>query len=353
MTDTYLDRLFLATHRSARTAGSARARPVAKPAAPDGSTRADDRSLDLRIPPGQWRETVRSRARKLRADAEALKRERRTSPTGPDPLDSEVLVPVNRADDLAAHDSVTPLEWWSGSEVEECWRLLRQAEEGLLGLAGGAALVQRARSALAHAEHSPGVDAVLTASLRTELEKQKPDETALRRAALDVVRTSHDLSDAQHQRVRSYRNQLMGVSAVLVLLAGALLLGLHLTSPDGVVGHLVPVPESFRLGTAPTVALVMFFGALGALFSAVPSLAQAPESNSPFNLPRQQALLKVLAGAWSAVLGLLFVQAQLLADNPAVASLGSLVALAVVFGAGQEAVTRFADHKASALLKTD
>jgi len=81
-------------------------------------------------------------------------------------------------------------------------------------------------------------------------------------------------------------------------------------------------------------------------------VAQIPASQAPFNPVWEQAGLKVAVGAWSAIVGLLVVTAGI-ATAPGGAnsstSLAGLLIIAALFGANQEALTRFADNKASKL----
>lgn len=50
--------------------------------------------------------------------------------------------------------------------------------------------------------------------------------------------------------------------------------------------------------------IVMIFGGVGALFTAIPAVSKIPSDYGPFNLPMQQALLKMVFGPLVAVIGL-------------------------------------------------
>lgn len=302
-------------------------------------------NVDGRIRAGVWRDEVMARATHLRSDARwlVLRAEVRPEALGA-PIDVEVFQPLDRVEALAARGRATFREWLSGSQVEECWRLLRQAEEGLLHLVADGSVPTRAKQARAHGLRMLGSDDPLRVVLDEALGGSAPP-AALRAIALDVVRASHEASDRQHRQLRSFRNQLLGLSVVLVALGAILLVVQSAMEQD-----LIPVPQGLGMSATGMLAVVMFFGCVGALFSAVPSLAAMPETSSPFNLPRQQAVLKVVMGAWSAVIGLLVVNAGLAAGAADTSSLGGLMVVAALFGAGQEAVTRFADQKAGTLL---
>lgn len=306
-----------------------------------------------RIRSGAWRDEAKSRATRLRTEARWLElRDEVLRKARGEPMRVEIFTPLDRVDQLAGQDRVRFREWLSGSQVEECWRLLRQAEEGVLQAVADDGVAARSQGAIAHGEERLGRDHVLVTSLQSHLDLGSPP-AALRIAALDVVRASHEVSDRRHRLMRLFRNQLIGVTTALVLLAGAALLGQFLINEN----RLVPAPADAELSPTIALAMVMFSGCIGALFSAVPSLSEIPETASPFNMARQQAYLKIATGAWSAVVGLLVVNAGLVSTEAgtgaASTSLGGLVILAALFGAGQEAVTRFADNKARDLLRSD
>jgi hypothetical protein len=238
---------------------------------------------------------------------------------------------------------------WSGSQIEACWAELRLAEEALVQLVGPNRLLGLAEEALNHARaYLPAGDARvehLQASVRAWRDTDRPDEEALRAAIVPVLAAGHEASDRSHQNLRAYQNLVRLLTIVLVVLA-ALLSAVALALGEGIAGLLV-APETVAPGWS--VVLALLAGAIGALFSAIPSLAQIPESNAPFNPVREQAGLKVAVGAWSGVVGLLAVSSALTSGPADATTLPGFLIVAALFGANQEALTRFADHKASAL----
>lgn len=274
----------------------------------------------------------------------------------------EVCEPLAGARTLMtkSRGSISPKRWWTGCEIEEAWRLLHQAEAGLLLAVNDDEVVARSRGVLASSrailtskderiamlEKSIGDrDKDAHAAARpADVDQTVPAPDALRRAVVAVVHGRHQTTDALHQLTRSYRNTILTASASLAGLAGVLIL---LQS----VADFTLFDESSRVGLGPTefLVFVMFFGCLGAVFSAAPSIATQPKSASPYAVARQQVIFKVAVGAWSAIIGLLAVTTGLVTPNTGeTAAFGSLAALAMiaaVFGAAQEAMTRFADRK--------
>jgi hypothetical protein len=77
-------------------------------------------------------------------------------------------------------------------------------------------------------------------------------------------------------------------------------------------------------------------------------MAAIPNVTSPFNFPLQQAFVKTTFGALTAIVGVVAI------GNAGVTngfdSLQSLIGVAVIFGAGQQAVTQFLDKRAGKII---
>ncbi|HET6967836.1 MAG TPA: hypothetical protein VFI44_06140 [Ornithinibacter sp.] len=286
---------------------------------------------------GLWREEALDRAGRIRADLLLLPQA--------DPRVVRALGHVDEAVRLAA-GRTNPAEWWSGGRVEACWRELRLAEEVVLDVGSAHEVGARVLDARTHAAYYLGTEDTRTKNLATLLERGAafPDLVPAARIALAA---SHEASDREHRARRSFLNTLRATTALLAVLAASL----------------VAAVAAWEWELLPTVAdrqpveltiIAMLFGALGALFSAIPSIAQMPSKAQTFSTVRIQAVLKVVVGAWSAVVGLMAVTASLATTGLGAATgdtqtLAGFAMVAAFFGAGQEAVTRFADHKAADL----
>lgn len=243
-------------------------------------------------------------------------------------------------------------QWWTGALVEEAWRLIRRAEESLVEMTPDPDIVslnQEATTALARAklllpDADPRVTAVRDASSPNG--PGGPDPVVLRSSVVNLLKAVNAESARQHQAQRALRNRLRILTMTLGLGALALLVvGLVW---DSMPKDLAIAPPSLSGGTWLAVAVVA--GAVGALFSAIPSLALNNAKAMSFETTAQQALLKVVIGAWSAPLGVLAVTAGLGAGAGAGtnATVAGFVMMSALFGAAQEALTRFADQKADA-----
>lgn len=241
-----------------------------------------------------------------------------------------------------ACDPTRPSDWWTGAQVEACWRELRLAEEAIVHVCDKPRLDALAQDALNHARaYLPAGDKRVE-RLHQVLQTQASEEPALRSSIAPVLAAGHEASDKAHQDMRSYQNLLRTITLVLAFLAAA-----SSVVAVVVVGTERLLPGPIWLSQGWTVVVTFAAGAMGALFSAIPSLAQIPENGAPFNPIREQAGLKVVVGAWSGVIGMLAVTAGLQAAD--IKNLAGLLMVAALFGANQEALTRFADHKADKL----
>ena len=310
--------------------------------------RVAKRSFSGRVPGGLWRAEVLARVGRFRGDLKALE----TSPLAPvlpsEFLDSQIKQPLDRAEYLA-YNGHNPVEWWSGSQIEAAWWALRQAEENLVRATSDKGVIKRyGASALAHARGRLADDDPRVTDLTGILPHGKPED--IRAAALEVLREVHEVSDRQHQTQRQFRNTLR-VLTITLTLGGVALAAMAMvmpTFPLGVIG----VPKNITGGDWLPIAMAA--GAIGALISAVPSLAQMTGAATSFDSSRQQALLKIVVGAWSGPVGLIVMTAGLGTTATATASttapdttFAGFILSAALFGVGQEALTRFADTKAT------
>jgi hypothetical protein len=290
-----------------------------------------------------WRQAVTARADRLGQELHALTHTTRVH-EDPDFASAEVLGRLHHAGWLADGPSRVR-DRWSGAHIESCWRELHLAEEAMVHLSDSAHLPILAQRALTHAQaYLPAGDKRVK-HLESALRQVPRKSDDLRAAIVPVLAAGHEASDRSHQYLRSYQNMLRTLTLVLLGMAIVAVVGALGWAASG---DLLTAPQGLDGGWPIVVAFAA--GAVGALFSAIPSLAQIPESTTPFNPVREQAGLKVVVGAWSGLVGMLVVTSGLgeAAVQPASSVAGFLI-VAALFGANQEALTRFADHKASAL----
>lgn len=160
---------------------------------------------------------------------------------------------------------------------------------------------------------------------------------------IEVVRRSFNLSDSFHEDARSFRNRLV-VTTLLILAVAVSLVTMQWRLPEAAIFQLPP--DHSGLPRWALAMLIMVFGSVGALVTAIPAMAAIPTVRSPYNFPLQQGLLKVFLG--SAMVGVVVIGST--GVTTGFASLQALIGVAIVFGAGQQAITQFLDKRAGQLV---
>jgi hypothetical protein len=109
-------------------------------------------------------------------------------------------------------------------------------------------------------------------------------------------------------------------------------------------------------GTTPMprdVAEIALVGAIGGLLSVAFGLGSTGAPPSRYNVRGAQAALKPVAGAATALIGVLLVQSHLLVAPAERVSESLLLAYAAVFGFSQQLLTQFVDKRAGKLLEPE
>jgi hypothetical protein len=227
--------------------------------------------------------------------------------------------------------------WWYGRETEQAWSNLHEVEVRLVDLRPPAELPIACAEARVHARSLAKDD-----PRRVELKKAiKGGETLPIKAAIrSVLRAAHERRDQASKDARAFRNRLVILTALVVM--GAVAVALLQWLADI---RLVPPVKNGDPGRLPLLAVVMVFGSIGGLFSAIPAIASIPRDRSPFNVPLQQSMLKIAVGALAAVVG-----TAIVSNSAAIDTTPALIAMATAFGAGQQALTSFVDKRAATIL---
>jgi hypothetical protein len=297
--------------------------------------------IDMKKRGGAWREEVWDRIGRIRDSLSSNPNRHRT----------EVEEHLSRAEEIA---NASPWRWIArkGSRIEAAWREIRLAQETYLTGAADIEVPELARRAARSGAWHLGATDPDVVDLKAEIKADPIDTAVLRRRAASVAQRAHEASDANHRKLRAVGEQIAAAATGLAVLGIALVLAIArldwqflppVARPGGAI-------EGWQL-----VGLAMVSGLVGAMFSAIPSVSLIPDKQQVFNPVWRQAALKMVIGAWSGFVGLVAVTAGLV--EPFIQSaqgaeavrtaLPGFVMTAALFGAGQEAVTRFADRKAT------
>jgi len=162
-----------------------------------------------------------------------------------------------------------------------------------------------------------------------------------------VLRTAFGQSDSFHHDTRAFRNRLVVTTGICIFVS----IGLDLLQWRLPNAAILPIPnDSHDLSRWAILLLVMLFGAIGALVTTIPSMAAIPRVSGPFNFPLQQALLKIILGSLTALVGVIAIGNAGVTNG--FASLQALLGVAIVFGAGQQAVTQYLDKRATEIISS-
>jgi hypothetical protein len=273
--------------------------------------------------------------------------------------------------------------WVTGADIEAAWGNLHAAKQALVMVAGE----EDVRTQIP----------LLRSKVTRYLEAKTPDRRVyegwlsanakrrgLDREQIRAVREAVDReSDLKYANVRRFRNTLLGVLLGVIGLLTVLVFDPPsdtwlpicgpastgdsgeteepTTEPTPVQATPAPTPTSAAEETAegeeaseavtscPRVWHVIAAGTIGGLLATVVALRRIRVTGDPYGLRWVQTLLKAPSGALTAVFGTMLLQSELI-DALDPQPTPRILVYAAIFGFSQEAVTRFADKKANALL---
>ena len=240
-----------------------------------------------------------------------------------------------------------PREWFTGARIETVWQTLHEVDRQLVMYRSRQDLEGSLDGIISEAEQFLPKDNRLLVQAAGWLRSSPEDLEEFRSGVRDLLGQAHHASDAFHEAARRLRNGMLGITILTVASIALLLL-----VQAGVSSvELVPPPDGFTGEPWVLLSFVMLAGALGAFVTAVPTTIRARSGGLPYRLPIQQRLLKLAVGPLLAVVGVMLVAGGLVATTQT-GGMSQLLALAVVFGSAQQAITTFADKSAGELMAT-
>lgn len=246
--------------------------------------------------------------------------------------------------------------WWSGSAMTTGWESVHEAELRLLQLERDADLrthLPRLRAWIQRAMDKGDRRTRYEKGLRAEARRAGAIEnrTAIYQAFEDVVVENNE----RYASLRAFRNNLIVVTGVLAALVVLLSL-VHLADPGFLTlcsgGTEVNCLDGGSSGRGD-VLLVALVGALGGMLAIAFGLAETKANPSRFDPKVWLALLKPVAGAATALVAVLLIQADILLGSSDSRSESLLLSYAAIFGFSQQLLTRFVDKRAGKLIGTE
>jgi hypothetical protein len=306
-----------------------------------------------------WREHVQSRILDLDAELEGLQ------PKPDSELEPAWIAAKWRLRDTADIVGRVPSPWgaWTGVDVERAWVNVHSVEVTTIRLSEPPYLAGKLPDIIADAEQVlPGNDRRLT-SLRN-YQGQSELSVNDKESIAQIVTAVHSATANVYVRARSFRNILLATTFALILFgAGLGLLGalsprsVNLCAPQPQPA--VAAPQSQANATCPTARLVAsggdvfvveLFGLFSAALIGASTIRKMRGTSTPYAIPMASLLVKLPAGAMTAVGGLLLMRAGLLGPPVAASATPQVLAYALAFGASQQTFTRLIDRQAQSVL---
>ncbi|MEV0995488.1 hypothetical protein [Nonomuraea sp. NPDC050202] len=245
---------------------------------------------------------------------------------------------------------------WSGLAVDRTWANIGKVEVALLKLLPEAELPWWGSDVLARALQHLGPQDPRRAKLEERLRGQdgrlSPQDRTL---AVITLQAANIAAQQEKVRLRSFRNTILVSTFVLAVVAVALFVvgalhphAINLCFDDPKAGPACPI------GLTPTtwdVAIVELVGLSAAALVGAIGLRHIHGTSAPYTLPIVLALLKLPAGAVSAVIGLMLIQARFVPGLTDLDSSAQILGWAALFGAAQQLITRLVDEQGQHVLR--
>jgi hypothetical protein len=256
-------------------------------------------------------------------------------------------------------------DWRTGTAITTAWESIHEAEINVMRLETPEAIwtniskllvwIQDAMdSGYLRARHETELKAMLEAPTKAG-EAGKPlkvDHAAVEQAFRDVVIANRE----RYASVRAFRNALVFVTVTLGGLI-ALLAIWHAADPGFVdlCGHSGKRVHcvSGTVSHASDLALIAMVGAVGGLMALAFGFIESEQTPTRYDPRLWQTILKPVAGAATALAGVLLLQANMLTGVVKLQSEAAVLSYALLLGFSQQLFTRLIDKRADTLISSE
>jgi hypothetical protein len=276
----------------------------------------------------------------------------------------------------AVEDRSSLTAWWSGAGVDRALASIHEAELLLLQLAPDEELPWRGAVVLAHGVHHLGNEDPRLKLLEEHLrENENTLDVEFRELAISVLHAANHVQETEIARARNFRDILL-VSFAVTSLIVAVFIWSGYVNPTAVADklcfdppdprnpaediHVCPVgkpveddgmPEQDDTAGGADVVLVALVGMCSATLTGAASVRHIRGTAGPYMVPLGLLLLRIPIGALSALIGLIVIHGEFIPGLSALDNSAQIIAWAVAFGIGQEALTRMIDEQGNRVLE--
>lgn len=248
-------------------------------------------------------------------------------------------------------------DWWTGTTGTAAWEYVFQAEKDLIDLERDKDLRAWLPRLLCWIQDVMPADPSrkrYEQELTAAMEGKGIDRPLVRQAYCDAIIGNN----RKHANIRELRNRVALTTGILAITL-AIIAVWHALNPSfiSMCGPPQPASQERRCvsgsdSSQPAdVAEVELVGALGGLLSIAFSLGNTSISPSRTSPRFVQWLLKPVAGAATALIGVLAIQSEVVIAPAGKITESLLLAYAAVFGFSQQLFTQYVDKRASKLLR--
>ncbi|MDX3581944.1 hypothetical protein [Streptomyces europaeiscabiei] len=253
---------------------------------------------------------------------------------------------------------------------------IHETELLLLQLTPDDELAWRGAIVLAHGMHHLGGEDPRLKLLEEHLrENENTLDSEFRDLAISVLHEANHVQETEIARARNFRDILLISFCVTSVIVGLFILSgcidpeavadklcFDPDNPDnpGTPVHVCPVgkpvepqgePEINDVAGGGDVLLVSLVGLCAATLTGAVSVRHIRGTAGPYMVPLGLLLLRIPIGALSALLGLILIHGEFIPGLSALDNSAQIIAWAVVFGIGQEGLTRMIDQQGNRVIE--
>jgi hypothetical protein len=246
--------------------------------------------------------------------------------------------------------------YYSGASIERTWAAIYSASAAIYMTYDKNELPAQAARLRGLLAALPGLDwqLALVSEILKELNESKGNLPTIRARLRQVHLDAMDATGSLQADARTLRNTLLVASGALFVVL-LVLGGMHMFSDciikictqDASKHAVCPGGGTSRSFDVFTVELA---GVLGGILSVVIPLATGERIKTPYRVFNHQMLLKMLAGAATALAGVLLIESHVISQIE-FKSTATLLGYAIFFGFSQQVLTGLVDRRASDLGK--
>lgn len=301
-----------------------------------------------------WHQRASAYVAELQAELNRFKK------SGDLTIDGKILLEKAEVQLDAAREALnkkdTPFSSISGSVVDRAWTNIHRAELSVLKITDEKELASWGTEVLARVQQHLGAEDPIRRELEKRVESNgRKGDRQFKDLAIRALRAANDAQDFERSRLRSFRNILL-TSVLLMSIIAAILAIWGFVEPTALAQNLCfrnPPPKNSTffcpIDSSPAgggdVLIVEFFGLCGAALAGAISLRHMRGTATPYMVPICLLLLRLPVGALAAVFGLLIIQGGFVPGFSNLDSSAQVLAWSLVFGVGQETVTRLIDQQ--------